>query len=158
MDDLAAVRDPLRGDLTVEAMAAFGVAAKTLRWDLTSLLVTGASPEEEQEAGSVRVQDGYGRGDQKQIPYLQVTSDAGAVPLWEQPHDGNTADVGTVVETMQARQKHAHWSDFALIGDSKLLSDRNRQALLPRTPELDAAFLFVSATGSRSPSRTGSPR
>lgn len=51
LDDVAQVRDALRGELTVQAMAAFGVEAKTLRWDLTSLLVTGAYPEEEQEAG-----------------------------------------------------------------------------------------------------------
>lgn len=159
LDDLAAVRDRLRGELTVEAMAAFGLEAKTLRWDLTSLLVTGAYPEEEQEAGYVRVQYGYGGGDQKQIRYLQVTSDDGAVPIWEQPHDGNTADVATVVQTMRALREHAHCSDFVLIGDSKLLSESNRQALLtaevgylaplPRTAELDAAFLAIPPEGLR---------
>lgn len=126
----------------------------------------------------MRVQYGYGGGDQKQLRYLQVTSDDGAVPLWEQPHDGSTADVATVVQTMQALREQARCSDFALIGDSKLLSERNRQALLaahvgylaplPRTPELDAAFLallpeerrrldYVSAHERRKPAAEQAP-
>jgi hypothetical protein len=82
-----------------------------------------------------------------------VTTDDGAVPLWEQVHDGNTADVATVLETMAALREHARCSDFVLVGDSKLLSETNRRALLAagvgylaplaRTPELDAAFLAL---------------
>ena len=41
LDDLAAVHERLRGDLTVQVITAFGVATKTVRWDLTSVLVTG---------------------------------------------------------------------------------------------------------------------
>jgi transposase len=54
---------------------------------------------------------------------------------------------------MQALREHARCTDFVLIGDSKLLSAANRQALLAaqvgylaplaRTPELDAAFLAI---------------
>ena len=50
LDDVAAVHDALRGALTVQAMSAFGLETKALRWDLTSVRVTGASPEEEQAA------------------------------------------------------------------------------------------------------------
>src|SRR5438067_784122 len=46
LDDLAAIHDRLRGDLTVRAVAAFGLETKTVRWDLTSVLVTGAYPPE----------------------------------------------------------------------------------------------------------------
>jgi len=153
LDDLAAVHDRLRGELTVQAMAAFGLEAKTLRWDLTSVLVSGEYPEQEQQAGYARVQYGYGSGRQKQVRYLQVTSTDGAVPVWDQPYDGSTADVATVVETMQALRQYAQCRDFVLIGDSKLLSDANRRALLAaevgylaplaRTAELDAAFLAI---------------
>jgi Domain of unknown function (DUF4277) len=48
LDDIAAVPDRLRGDLTVQAVAAFGVGTKTVRWDPTSVAVTGAYPPEEQ--------------------------------------------------------------------------------------------------------------
>src|SRR5207245_2130381 len=84
---------------------------------------------------------------------LQVTTDDGAVPIWDQVHDGNTADVATVIATMRALREHARCSDFVLLGDSKLLSEPNRAALLSagvgylapaaRTPELDAAFVAI---------------
>jgi len=50
LDDVAAVHDALRGALTVQAMSAFGLETKALRWDLTAVLVMGADPEEEQAA------------------------------------------------------------------------------------------------------------
>jgi transposase len=75
------------------------------------------------------------------------------VPIWDQVHDGATADVATVVQTMRALREHAGCTGFALVGDSKLLSEANRAALLTaevgylaplaRTPELDAAFLAI---------------
>ncbi len=153
LDDIAAVHDRLRGDLTVQAIAAFGLEIKTLRWDLTSVLVTGEYPPEEQAAGYARVRYGYGGGRQKQVRYLQVTTEDGAVPIWDQVHDGNTSDVATVIETMQALREHAGCRDFVPVGDSKLLSEANRRALLAaevgylaplaRTPELDAAWLAI---------------
>jgi len=153
LDDIAAVHDRLRGDLTVQAIAAFGVDTKTVRWDLTSVVVSGEYPPEEQVAGYAQVRYGYGGGRQKQVRYLQVTADDGAVPIWDQVHDGNTTDVATVIATMEALRDHAQCSDFVLVGDSKLLSEANRRALLAagvgylaplaRTPDLDAAFLAI---------------
>ena len=155
LDDLAAVHDRLRGDLTVQAIRAFGLETTTLRWDLTSVLVSGEYPPEEQDPGYAQVRYGYGGGRQKQVRYLQVTTDDGAVPIWEQVYDGNTTDVATVIATMEALREHAQCRDFVLVGDSKLLSDGNRRALLAadlgylaplaRTPELDAAFLAIPA-------------
>jgi hypothetical protein len=153
LDDLAAVHDALRGELTVQAMQAFGLETKALRWDLTSVLVTGAYPEDEQAADYARLQYGYSSGTQKQVRYLQVTTTDGAVPVWDQPYDGKTADVATVIDTMQALRQHARCTDFVLIGDSKLLSAANREALLTaqvgylaplaRTADLDAAFRAI---------------
>jgi transposase len=153
LDDIAAVHDRLRGDLTVQAVAAFGLEARTVRWDLTSVLVTGEYPPEEQAAEYAQVRYGYSSGRQKQVRYLQVTTDDGAVPIWDRVHDGNTTDVATVIETMEALRAHARCSDFVLVGDSKLLSEPNRRALLAtgvgylaplaRTPDLDAAFLAI---------------
>src|SRR5215207_4469692 len=117
LDALAAVHDRVRGDLTVQALATFGVEATTLRWDLTSVLVTGEYPPEEQAAGYAQVRYGHGGGRQQQVRSLQVTTDDGAVPLWDQVHDGNTADVATVVETMEALREHARCSDFVLVGN-----------------------------------------
>src|SRR5438105_2052474 len=76
LDDVAAVHDRLRGEIAVQAMAAFGLATTTLRWDLTSVLVTGAYPEGDQQAGYAQLQYGYGGGDQKQVRYLPVTCSA----------------------------------------------------------------------------------
>src|SRR5438128_1231574 len=153
LDEIAAVHDALRGELTVQAMTAFGLETKTLRWDLTSVLVTGAYPDEEQAADYAQVGYGYSSGRQKQIRYLQVTTEDGAVPVWDAPYDGNTTDVATVIDTMHALREHAGCQDFVLIGDSKLLSETNRHALLTaevgylaplaRTPDLDAAFLAI---------------
>ena len=95
LDAIAAVHDRLRGDLTVQAVAAFGLETGTLRWDLTSVLVTGEYPPEEQVAGYAQVRYGYSSGRRKQVRYLQVTSDDGAVPIWDQIHDGNTTAVTT---------------------------------------------------------------
>lgn len=154
LDAIAAVHDGLRGDLTVQAMAAFGLATTAVRWDLTSVLVSGEYPPEEQVAGYAQVRYGYGGGNQKQVRYLQVTTDDGAVPIWDQACDGNTTDVATVIDTMHALREYARCTEFVLLGDSKLLSEANRQALLtagvgylaplPRTPELDAAFLAIA--------------
>lgn len=153
LDDIAAVHDRLRGDLSVQAIAAFGVETRTVRWDLTSVVVSGAYPPEEQVPDYAQVRYGYGGGRQKQVRYLQVTADDGAVPIWDQIHDGNTTDVATVIETMEALREHARCSDFVLVGDSKLLSESNRRALLAagvgylaplaRTPDLDATFLAI---------------
>ena len=155
LDEIAAVHDALRGEVTVQAMMAFGLETKALRWDLTSVLVTGAYPAEEQAADYAQVRYGYSSGEQKQIRYLQVTTDDGAVPIWEEPYDGNTTDVATVIETLHALREHARCQDFVLLGDSKLLAETNRRALLTagigylaplgRTPELDAAFLAIPA-------------
>lgn len=63
--------------------------------------------------------------------------------------------MATVIDTMQALREHARCTDFVLVGDGKLLSAANRQALLradlgslaplARTPELDVAFLAIPA-------------
>lgn len=152
LDAIAAVHDQLRGAVTVEAVRACGLATKHLRWDLTSVAVTGEYPEEEQVAAYAQVRYGYGSS-QKQVRYLEVTTADGGVPVWDQVHAGNTTDVATVIETMRSLQKHARCTDFVLIGDSKLLSAANRQALLTadlgylaplaRTAELDAAFRAI---------------
>ena len=153
LDDIAAVHDRLRGDLTVQAIGAFGLETKTVRWDLTSVLVTGAYPPEEQVPGYAQVRYGSSSGRQQPVRYLQVPTDDGAVPIWDQIHDGTTTDVATVIETMEALREHARCHDFVLVGDSTLLSETNRCALLAagvgylaplaRTPELDAAFLAI---------------
>ncbi len=139
----------------MQAIAAFGLETRTLWWDLTLVLVCGEYPAEEQDPRYARVRYGHGGERQKQVRYLQVTTDDGAVPIWEQLYDGNTSDVTTVIETMEALREHAQCRDFVLVGDSKLLSEANRRALLaaavgylaplPRTADLDATFLAIPA-------------
>lgn len=153
LDDIAAVHDRLRGRSRSRLWLASAWRPRRCAGTLTSVVVTGAYPAEEQHAGYARLQYGYGGGDQKQVRYLQVTTDDGAVPIWDQVHDGNTADVATVVQTMRALREHAGCTDFVLVGDSKLLSAPTRAAMLTagvgylaplaRTPDLDAAFLAI---------------
>ena len=58
LDELAAVHDRLRGELTVQAVTGFGLETRRLRWDVTSVVVTGAYPEEEQAANYAHVRYG----------------------------------------------------------------------------------------------------
>jgi len=44
LDAIAAVHDRRRGAGSVQAVAAFGLATTTVRWELTSVLVSGAYP------------------------------------------------------------------------------------------------------------------
>jgi hypothetical protein len=114
-----------------------------VRWDLTSVLVTGEYPPEEQEAAYARVSYGYSSGQRKQVRYLQVTTDDGAVPIWDRPYDGKTADVATVIETMGALREHARCTDFVLIRP-----DRRQQAALGGQPPEPPG---VAAGGGRLP-------
>ncbi len=151
--------DRLRGDLTVHAIRAFGLETRALRWDLTAVLVCGEYPEEEQDARYAQVRYGYGGARQQQARYLQVTTADGAVPVWARVYDGSTTDVTTVIATMEALREHAQCRDSVLVGDSKLLSEGNRRALLTaevgylaplsRTPDLHAAFLALPAEDLR---------
>ena len=61
-DAIVAVHDRVRGDLSVRAMTAFGLATTAVRWDLTSVLVSGEYPPEEQTPGYAQVRYGYGGG------------------------------------------------------------------------------------------------
>ena len=54
--------------------------------------------------------------EQQQIRSLHVTTAAGAVPIWDQPDDGTTTDVATVIATMQALREHARCQDVVLLG------------------------------------------
>jgi hypothetical protein len=153
VDDLAAVHDYLRGDLTILAVRAFRLQTRTLRWDLTSVVVQGEYPAAEQSADFAHVRYGFGGTGHQQVRYLQVSTTDGAVPVWDQVYDGNTADVATVIDTLHALQTYADCHDFVLVGDRTLRSAANRQALLTagrgylaplaRTPELDAVFLAI---------------
>src|SRR5919107_3805005 len=71
LDDIAAVHDRLRGDLTVQAIRAFGLETKTLRWDLTSVLVSGEYPAEEQDPRYARVGYGYGGRGREGVRHYQ---------------------------------------------------------------------------------------
>ena len=85
-----------------------------------------------------------------------VTADGG-VPVWHRNYDGGQADVGTVVETMEALRKQVQLPECLVIGDSKLLCREviarlQSQGLhflapLPRSAELDEQFLTLDPAG-----------
>jgi hypothetical protein len=152
LDALAPQIDPIQGEVLVHAVWQFELALAQLHWDLTSVVLQGEYPPEEQTSGYARPAYGFG-GETgcKQLRVGECATADGGVPIWHHAFDGNTADVGTVVAQMEALRGQIPLPDCLVIGDTKLLSDavivklRGQRlhflAPLPKSPELDAQFL-----------------
>jgi len=161
LDALAPQIDPLQGAVTVAAIREFDLDLSQLHWDLTSVVLQGEYPPEEQHANFPRPAYGFG-GDShcQQLRVGELVTNDGAVPVWHHSYDGNQADVGTVVAQMEAFRAQVPLPECLVIGDSKLLSDTvigklRRQKLhflapLPRSAERDAEFLALDPAGWQS--------
>jgi transposase len=156
LDAIAESIESLQGSIVASAMLEFGLDAKSIHWDLTSLFFAGEYPEEEQSSDHPIITYGYSSQkftDKKQVRMgYGVTSD-GSIPIWQKVFDGSQSDATTVAKTLRSLIKHAKLSDFLMIGDSKLLSDSNILAfiesklkfLAPRSSSsaLDKEFLSI---------------
>jgi transposase len=152
--------DPIQGEVTVAAVWQFDLDLSQLHWDLTSVVLQGEYPPEEQDPSHPKPAYGFGgENGCKQLRVGELTTVDGGVPVWHHAYDGNTADVGTVVEQMEAFRQHAILPECLVIGDTKLLSapviqKLRRQRLhflapLPKSPELEEAFLALPKEGFR---------
>jgi transposase len=161
LDALAPQIHPLQGAVTVAAVREFDLDLSQLHWDLTSVVLQGEYPPEEQQRDFPRPAYGFGGEERcKQLRVGELVTNDGSVPIWHQSFDGNQADVGTVVAQMEALRAHVPLPECLVIGDSKLLSatviERLRRqqlhflAPLPKSAELDAAFLALDPEGWQS--------
>jgi uncharacterized protein DUF4277/DDE family transposase len=123
LDALASQIDPIQGEVLVQGVWQFELELSQLHWDLTSVVLTGEYPPEEQAKGYA--QPAYGFGGEAGCKQLRVgeCTTADGVPVWHHAFDGNTADVGTVVAQMEALRQQIPLPECLVIGDTKLLSD-----------------------------------
>lgn len=158
LDALAEKIDPIQGAVAVTAVREFALDLTQLHWDLTSVVLQGEYPPEAQDPAHPQPRHGFG-GEKgcKQLRVGELVTADGAVPIWHESWDGNRADVGTVVATMEAVKKHVSLPECLVIGDTKLLSaavlpklrDQNLHFLapLPQAAALDREFLALDAAG-----------
>jgi transposase len=160
LDALAPSIDALQGAVAVAAVTEFDLDLSQLHWDLTSVVLQGEYPPEEQHPDYPKPAYGFG-GEPgcKQLRVGELTTHDGGVPLWHHSYHGNQADVGTVVATMEAVRQHVVLPECLVIGDTKLLSDTaiaklRAQSLhllapLPKSRELDDDYLGLDPAGWR---------
>jgi transposase len=158
LDALAPHVDPIQGSVTVAAVQEFDLDLSQLHWDLTSVVLQGEYPPEEQDPSHPKPAYGFGGEPQcKQLRVGELVAGDGGVPVWYHAYDGNQADVGTVVAQMEALRQQLPLPDCLVIGDSKLLSSEvipkllfqgvHFLAPLPKSPELDAEYLGLDKAG-----------
>jgi transposase len=165
LDALSAQINVVQGEVALAAVKEYDLRLDQLHGDLTSVVLQGQYPEEEQaerapDAPPPAPQPAYGYGgepDCKQLRVVEVGTLDGMVPLWHRTHDGNHADVGAVIAELETLQQHVPVPGCAIVGDSKLLT----QALLPKlrkngwdflaplphNPALDAQYLALPEEG-----------
>jgi transposase len=154
LDARAPQIDPIQGAVVVAAIQEFDLDLSQMHWDLTSVVLQGEYPPEEQHADFPRPAHGFGgESNCKQLRVGELVTNDGGVPVWHHSYDGNQADVGTVVAQMEAFRAQVPLPECLVIGDSKLLSDAvigklRRQQLhflapLPHSPALDTEFLSL---------------
>jgi transposase len=139
LDAIAPRLEEITGSVGAQAIAEFGIDTAQIHWDMTSISMFGAYPDQEESFAQVK----YGhpkdrRVDLKQVQAgLGVTRDGG-IPVFHRAYDGGAGEVAQVVGAMNALRKTADRKDFLLVADSKLVSYPNITALL------DAQVAFVA--------------
>src|SRR5713101_1393139 len=158
LDALAPQIDAIQGTMIVAAVREFDLDLSQLHWDLTSVVLQGEYPPEEQHPDYARPAYGFGgEANCKQLRIGELVTNDGGVPVWHHSYNGNQADVGTVVAQMEAFRAQVPLPECLVIGDSKLLSEAvigklRRQQLhflapLPHSAALDAEFLALDPAG-----------
>jgi len=152
LDAMAPKIDRIQGEVTVAAVREFALDLSALHWDLTSVVLQGEYPPEEQEKAYPQPAHGFG-GEPgcKQLRVGEVVTGDGGVPIWHHTFNGNQADVGTVVAQMEALRTQVELPECLVIGDSKLLSQAviakllgqrlHFLAPLQKSAELDREYL-----------------
>jgi transposase len=155
LDALALQIDRIQGEVTLAALREFALDLASLHWDLTSVVLYGEYPPEEQDPAYPQPAHGFGgEAGEKQLRVGELVASDGGVPLWHHTFNGNQADVGTVVAQMEAFRQQVELPDCLVIGDTKLLSatvipkllgqGSHFLAPLPKSAELDREFLGLA--------------
>ncbi|GAA2284410.1 MULTISPECIES: IS1634 family transposase [Kitasatospora] len=133
LDAIAPRLEQVAGTIGARAIAEFGIDVSRCHWDMTSMSVYGAYPEEDQDDAFPVI--GYGhpkdrRVDLKQVQAGLAVSADGGIPVHARVFGGGAAEVSQVVGAMKDLRKLAGEQEFLLVADSKLVSYPNVAALL----------------------------
>jgi len=132
LDAIAPHLAEISGTVAATAIHEFGIDVAKIHWDMTSMSVSGAYPDAEQDPAFPQIKHGHPkdrRFDLKQIQAgLGVTGDGG-IPVFSKVFDGGAAEVSQVVDTMKALKQIAGPRRFLMVADSKLVSWANVTAL-----------------------------
>lgn len=130
LDAMAPQLDLVIGSVGARAIAVFGVDVARLHWDMTSISLYGVY--DEVEAGYAVPKWGRPkdrRPDLKQVQTGLAVAGDGGIPVWHRAFDGGAGEVAQVVGAMQALRELAGPRKVLLVGDSKLISRGNIQAM-----------------------------
>src|SRR6266542_3716934 len=130
LDAIAPELERIVGSVGARAVATFGLDVARLHWDMTSVSLYGAY--EEVEAGFAQPRWGRPkdrRPDLKQVQTGLAVSGDGGVPVWHRAYDGGAGEVAQVVGAMEGLKELAGTRKVLLVGDSKLISRGNIQAM-----------------------------
>src|SRR6266545_3997037 len=130
LDAMAPQLDLVVGSVGARAIAVFGVDVARLHWDMTSISLYGVY--EEVETGFAAPKWGKPkdrRPDLKQVQTGLAVSGDGGVPVWHRAFDGGAGEVAQVVGAMEGLKELAGTRKVLLVGDSKLISRGNIQAM-----------------------------
>ncbi len=130
LDAIAPALDQIVGSVGARAIAVFGVDVARLHWDMTSMSLYGVY--DDAEAGFAAPKWGKPkdrRPDLKQVQTGLAVSGDGGVPVWHRAYDGGAGEVAQVVGAMTALKELAGTRKVLLVGDSKLVSRGNIQAM-----------------------------
>jgi Domain of unknown function (DUF4277) len=130
LDAIAPALDQVIGSVGARAIATFGIDVAGLHWDMTSISLYGVY--DEAEAGFAAPKWGRPkdrRPDLKQVQTGLAVSSDGGVPVWHRAYDGGAGEVAQVVGAMESLKALAGPRKVLLVGDSKLVSRGNIQAM-----------------------------
>lgn len=141
LDAVGPSMEGLQAQWSAEVLAACRVSLEQIYYDLSSLMfyTKEDTPEKDKEGkpNAVRVLRGHTRDHRPELRQVVVGMSAaadGLVPLLHASHDGNQGDTATVVdhvaEVRKQFKKLLGMGELFVVGDSKLLSVDNIQALL----------------------------
>jgi transposase len=133
LDAIAPHRDEISGTVSATAIAEFGIDVAKIHWDMTSMSVFGAYPDDTQDPAFPQVKHGHPkdrRFDLKQVQAGIAVAGDGGIPVFAKVFDGGAAEVSQVVDTMRALKQVAGPRRFLMVADSKLVSWTNISALV----------------------------
>jgi transposase len=130
LDAMAPQLEQVIGSVGARAIAVFGVDVARLHWDMSSISLYGVY--DDAEAGFAAPKWGRPkdrRADLKQVQTGLAVSGDGGVPVWHRAYDGGAGEVAQVVGAMEGLKQLAGQRKVLLVGDSKLISRGNIQAM-----------------------------